>query len=256
MSVIDFTYLEGKDGELVNKLAAVDTHNSRVYSYLRDLTTGRICHCLNLEWIKLLTMGVIGMKIMYHRAGNCATSRGIICCCSLLFQTSKNNLLVVLSTVQLLTSMQLGSPPNVDINPSAISCTFACHNKSTHVCALRSAYSVAQWLHFYNLVCSMYAFYYQPAYRWFSRCGLGRYFDVTTASTRRRQRAPSTWIITSELKDWSSRSCVVKWPKVVHSGSIQGYTQRWNARNWELVIPYALWTVYPDHEWEHSSASK
>ena len=33
--VIDFTYLEGKDGELVVKeLAAVDSHNIRVSSYV------------------------------------------------------------------------------------------------------------------------------------------------------------------------------------------------------------------------------
>jgi len=46
---------------------------------------------------------------------------------------------------------QIGCPPIADINLSAISCTFACHNKSKHVCALRSAYSIAQWLHFYTL---------------------------------------------------------------------------------------------------------
>ena len=33
--VVDFTYLEGKDGELVVKeLATVDSHNNRVSSYL------------------------------------------------------------------------------------------------------------------------------------------------------------------------------------------------------------------------------
>jgi hypothetical protein len=43
---------------------------------------------------------------------------------------------------------QLSCSEPADINFSIISCTFACHNKSKYVCALRSAYSLDQWLNF------------------------------------------------------------------------------------------------------------
>ena len=38
----------------------------------------------------------------------------------------------------------LGSSPLTDIILTALSCTIACHDKSKHICALRSAYSLAQ----------------------------------------------------------------------------------------------------------------
>jgi hypothetical protein len=49
--VIDFTYLEGKNGELVVKeLAAVDSYSSRVSSMcLKDTIVGRNCQCLTLD---------------------------------------------------------------------------------------------------------------------------------------------------------------------------------------------------------------
>ena len=46
---------------------------------------------------------------------------------------------------------QLGCPKPADIRLPAISCTFACHSKSRHVCVLLSAYSLAQWLNVYTL---------------------------------------------------------------------------------------------------------
>ena len=58
---------------------------------------------------------------------------------------------------------QLGCPPIAEINLSTISCTFACH-KSKHVCALRIAYSVVQWLHFYALSLQYVSCPAQPTY--------------------------------------------------------------------------------------------
>jgi len=46
---------------------------------------------------------------------------------------------------------QLGCPPLAYISLPAISCTFTFHNKSKHVCALRTAYTLAQWLNFHIL---------------------------------------------------------------------------------------------------------
>jgi len=45
---------------------------------------------------------------------------------------------------------QLGCPPLTDIILPAISCTFTCR-KSKHVCALRTAYTLAQGLNFHIL---------------------------------------------------------------------------------------------------------
>jgi hypothetical protein len=49
--VIDFSYLEGKNGELVVKeLATLDCHSNRVSSYVFKYPTVRkICHCLTLD---------------------------------------------------------------------------------------------------------------------------------------------------------------------------------------------------------------
>jgi len=59
---------------------------------------------------------------------------------------------------------QLKYAPIVNINRSALSCMFACHIKSKHVCALRSAYSVAQWLHIYTLSLQYVSCLAQPTY--------------------------------------------------------------------------------------------
>ena len=62
----------------------------------------------------------------------------------------KQNLLIVLSTI-VIDITQLECPQLAEISLPAISCTSACHNKSKHVRALRSAYSLDQWLNFYIL---------------------------------------------------------------------------------------------------------
>jgi len=66
--VIDFTYLEGRDGELVVKeLAAVDAHSNRVSSYIfKRPTAGEKYLRITPEWIRLLTTGVIGMMAMNY----------------------------------------------------------------------------------------------------------------------------------------------------------------------------------------------
>jgi len=46
---------------------------------------------------------------------------------------------------------QLECPEPADISLAAISCTFACHNKSKHVCVLQTNYSLAHWLNVHTL---------------------------------------------------------------------------------------------------------
>ena len=66
--VIDFTYLEGKDGELVVKeLATVDSHNDRVSSYVfKRPYSWEDLSMFNVRLNEALTTGVIGMMDSYH----------------------------------------------------------------------------------------------------------------------------------------------------------------------------------------------
>jgi hypothetical protein len=65
--VIDFTYLEGRDGEiLVKELAAVDSHSRRGSSYIfkkpygwEELTQS------NARMNEIITRSVIGMMAMF-----------------------------------------------------------------------------------------------------------------------------------------------------------------------------------------------
>ena len=50
---------------------------------------------------------------------------------------------------------RLVCPPLADIILQFIRCTFACHNKFSHICALRTAYSLAQWMNFQFLTYSI-----------------------------------------------------------------------------------------------------
>jgi hypothetical protein len=91
--VIDFTYLEGKDGELAVKgLATVDSHSNRVpsYGYKRSYSWEELS-LFNVRMNEAIDIGLTGMMVRYiFRARNRAISRGIICCCNLLFRACKN----------------------------------------------------------------------------------------------------------------------------------------------------------------------
>ena len=68
---------------------------------------------------------------------------------------------------------QLGCPPLADVSLPDFNCKFACHNKFRHVCALRTAYSLAQLLNFHILSLQYAKFHTQPAYlRCFSDDGI------------------------------------------------------------------------------------
>ena len=59
------------------------------------------------------------------------------------FESQKTNFISGLIDRTVIDIIQLGCPELADISLPAISCTFASH-KSKHVCALRTAYSLAQ----------------------------------------------------------------------------------------------------------------
>ena len=80
------------------------------------------------------------------------------------------------------------------INVPRISCTFACH-KSRHVCALRTAYSLVQWLNFY-IFSLQYAKCPQPAYHsCFPDDGVTSSYVLP--ASKRQSSSPSTRMKTS-----------------------------------------------------------
>jgi len=98
--VIVFTFLEGRDGEIVVKeLAVVDSSKNSVSSYVFKRPYGleefppfnarmnqAIDHGCNWNDGDVLYSDIF-------RARDCATSRGIICSCNLLLRVSEENTL-------------------------------------------------------------------------------------------------------------------------------------------------------------------
>ena len=179
--VIDFTYLEGKDGELVVKwLAALKSHSNKISSYVFKIPYSweelslfnvrmneAIVHGCNWNYVYV---PYSDLEAVLHREVSSAVA--IYC-----FGPVKTEFISSLTNRTVIYITQQGCPSIADTNLSAISCTFACH-KSKHVCALRSAYSVAQWLHFYTISLKYVSCPSQPAYHWcFPDVGL----DVTAA---------------------------------------------------------------------------
>ena len=182
MSLFDFTYLEGKDGELVVKeLVTVDSHNGvssyvfkRPYSW-EDLSLFNVRLNEAIDHGCNWNDGFVPYSDL-ENVVHCEASSAVAVYC---FGPLKKEFISSLINRTVIDITKLGCPPIADINLSTISYTFACH-KSKHVCALRTAYSVAQWLHFYSqsAVCKPSCSTYISLI--FSRCGLSRYFSVPT----------------------------------------------------------------------------
>jgi hypothetical protein len=89
--VIDLTFLEGRDGELVvNMLAAVDSHSNRVSSYVfKRPYSWKEVPAFNARMNQAINLGVIGMMALYSEFEP-VTSRRSICRCSILLRASEN----------------------------------------------------------------------------------------------------------------------------------------------------------------------
>ena len=166
--VIDFTFLEGRDGEIVVKeLAAVESHSNRVSSYVfKNPYSWEEVTKFNAKINQAVNHGCNcnGGDILYseletvlHREASLAVA--IYC-----FGPQKTQFISGLFDRIVIDTTQLGCPPLADISLPGICCMFACHNKSRHVCALRTAYSLAQWLHFYILILQYERCPTQPAF--------------------------------------------------------------------------------------------
>ena len=166
--LIDFTYLEGKDDEIVAKeLAAVYSHSNRVSSNgfkkpynLEELSLFNVRMNEAIEHWCNWNDGNIPhseLETVLHREASSAVA---IYCIGLL-KTECNHGPIDRTVIDI---THLGRPQIADINLYAICRTFAFHNNSKHVCALRSAYSVAQWLNVYTISLQYVNCPAQPAY--------------------------------------------------------------------------------------------
>jgi len=166
--VIDFTYMAGRDGELVIKdLAAVDSHSNMVSSYVFKRPYGwEEIPIFNTRINQAIDHGRNWNDgdILYSELENAlhleASSAVAIYC----FGPQKTAFITSLTNRTVIYITQLECPQLADISLPTISCMFACHNKSKHVCALRSAYLLAQWLKFYILSLQYANCPPQPAY--------------------------------------------------------------------------------------------
>jgi hypothetical protein len=165
--VIDFTYLEGRDELVVKEGAAVDSHGNRVSSYVFNRPCGwEEVPMFNARMNQAIDNGCncndgdvpyAELETVLHRE---ASSTVAIYC----FGPQKTEFISGLIDHTVIDITQLRCSQLADINLPAISCTFACHNKSKHFCSLQTAYSLAQWLIFYTLSMQYANCPPQPAY--------------------------------------------------------------------------------------------
>lgn len=153
--VVDFNFLEGRDNEIVVKeLAVADSHSNRVASYIFKrpynweevpMLSARINNAIDhgCNWND---GDVLYSELETVLRREVSSAVAIYC-----FGHQKTNFIASLIERTVIDITQLGCPELADISLPAISCTFACHNKSRHVCAMRTAYSLAQWLDYYIL---------------------------------------------------------------------------------------------------------
>jgi len=166
--VIDFTYLEGRDYDIVFKeLAAVDFQSNRVASYVFKrpciwdevpMFNARINEAIDhgCNWNDGDVL-YSELETVVHREASSAVA-------IYSFGPQKAQFINVLIERTVIDITQLGCPPLTDISLPAISCTFTCHNKSKNVCALRSAYTFAQWFNFHILTLQYAKCHPQPVF--------------------------------------------------------------------------------------------
>jgi len=166
--VIDFTFLEGRNDELVVKeLAVVESHSNRVSSFVfKRRFSWEEVPALNARINQAIDNGCncndgdvlySDLETVLHREASSAVT--IYC-----FGHQKTQLISGLMDRTVIDITQLGFPPLGDIRLQGISCTFACHNNFRHDCALRTGYSLAQWLNFHILNLRYAKCPTQPAY--------------------------------------------------------------------------------------------
>ena len=129
-----------------------------------------------------------------------------------------------------------------------------CNKKFRQVCALRTAYSLAQWLNFHTLNLQYAKCPTQPAYYWCfpddrvtSSCiFLQRAEDVNeNLKTHLKTGTSSGHMVLNDLQ-WF---ILVTFKSIISKNEVHELGESRHPVN-------VLWTVYTHHEWEHSSVSK
>ena len=146
--VIDFTYLDGRDGEIVIKqLASVVSTLKRVSSYIfKRPYTGDEVPVFNARINNATDHGCNWNDgdILYSELETVlqreASSAVAICC----FGPQKSAFISNLIDRTVNDITQIRCPQLADISLPTISCVFAYHNNSKNTCALQSAYPIAQ----------------------------------------------------------------------------------------------------------------
>ena len=128
---------------MVKELAVVDSNNNRVSSYVFKRPYGREdVPSFNAQMKQAIDHGCSWndgdvpyseVETVLHREASSAVA--IYC-----FWPQKTHFISSLIERTVIDITQLGCPPIADISLPGINCTFACHNKFRHVCALRKAY--------------------------------------------------------------------------------------------------------------------
>ena len=134
----------------------------------------------------------------------------------------QNNLLGVLSTYSYW--YHSGRMPSTRRHKSTRhQLTFACHKKSRHVYALRTAYSLAQRLNFYILSLQYAKCPIQPAYHWcFLDDGVASPYILLQRSRDKVRLHLPEWGLKTIGEEWNFfRSCGVEWHTDIHFGDIQ-----------------------------------
>jgi len=100
--------------------------------------------------MKHMTTGVIEMMVMYYIQSWRLVHREAPSAVAVYFFGLQKTQFISGLIERTVHITQLGCPPLTDISIPALSCTVTCH-KSKRICALRTAYSLAQWLNFHIL---------------------------------------------------------------------------------------------------------
>jgi len=164
--LIDFTFLEGRDGELVDKeLAVFDSHRNRVssYAFKRPYSWEEVSS-LNARINQAIDHGCnwndgdvlySELETVLQREASCAIA--FYC-----FGPRNTQFIIGLMERTVIDITQLGCPPLADISLQGISCTFACQKVHTCLCFADSL--LAEWLNLHILNLQYAKCPTQPAY--------------------------------------------------------------------------------------------
>jgi len=146
---------------MVKELAVVDSHSNRVSSYVfkRPYSWEEV-PALNARINQVIDHGCNWNEcaVLYSELETVLHREASSSVAVYSFGPQKTQFISGLMDRTVIDITQLGCHSLADIILQGISCTFAFHNKFRHVCALRTAYSLAQWLnvHILNLQYAKY----------------------------------------------------------------------------------------------------